>query len=114
MHVVNWVISFLEDRKQIIVVDGIVSEYLNINRGVPHGTVHRPVLFSIIFNGIKSVDPMKKLVKFADDMTICIPGKEDGDTSRVEVDNINVRSEKKSNVLKYEENLGNGCSWKCL
>ena len=30
---------------------------------------------------------MNKLVTFADDMTLVIPGKEDGDTSRVEVDN---------------------------
>ena len=48
-YVVNWIISFLEDRKQIIVVDGIVSEYLNINRGVPQGTVLGPVLFPIMY-----------------------------------------------------------------
>ena len=30
---------FLQDRKQRVVVDGIVTDYLNINRGVPQGTV---------------------------------------------------------------------------
>ena len=91
-YVVNWIISFLEDRKQRVVGDGIVTEYLNINRGVPQGTVLWPVLFSIMVNDIKSVDPMNQLVKFVDDITLGIPGKEDGDTSRVEVDNINVWS----------------------
>ena len=37
---------------------------------------------------------MNKLVTFADDMTLVIPGKEAGDTSRVQVDNINAWSEK--------------------
>ena len=37
-----WLIAlsvFFEDRKQRVVVDGIVTKYLNINRGVPQGTV---------------------------------------------------------------------------
>ena len=46
-----------------------------------------------MLNDIKSVDSMNQLVNFAD-MTLGIPGKEDGDTSLVEVDNINVWSEK--------------------
>jgi len=37
-YITNWIISFLQDRKQRVVVDGIVPDYLNINRGVPQGT----------------------------------------------------------------------------
>ena len=48
-YVVNWIVIFLEDRKQRVVIDGIVTEYLNINRGVPQGTVLGPVLFSIMY-----------------------------------------------------------------
>ena len=85
-----WLIGlsfFFEDRKQRVVVDGIVTGYLNINRGVPQGNVFGPVLRSIMVNDFKSGDPMNILVKFVDDITLGIPGKEDGDTSRVEVDN---------------------------
>ncbi|CAB3993689.1 Hypothetical predicted protein [Paramuricea clavata] len=60
-YVTNWLISFLEDRKQRVVVDGIETEYLNINRGVPQGTVLGPVLFSIMVNDIKTVNPINQL-----------------------------------------------------
>ena len=33
-YVVNWLISFLENRIQRVMVDGITTEYLYINRGV--------------------------------------------------------------------------------
>ena len=44
-YIVNWVISFLDNRKQRVVVDGTVTNYLNINRGVSQGTVLGPILF---------------------------------------------------------------------
>ncbi len=83
-YVVNWLISFLENRIQRVMVDGIATEYLYINRGVPQGTVLGPVLFSIMVDGIKTADPSNALVKFADDLTLGAPGKESGDTSRSE------------------------------
>ena len=42
-YVTNWIISFLQGRKQRVVVDGIVTDHLNINRGVPQGTVLGPI-----------------------------------------------------------------------
>lgn len=46
-YVTNWIISFLQNRKQRVVVDAIVTDYLNIDRGVPQRTVLGPILFSI-------------------------------------------------------------------
>ena len=46
--VINCLISFLRDRKGRVVVDGIHTGYLSINRGVPQGTVLGPMLFSIL------------------------------------------------------------------
>ena len=65
-YLVNWIISFLGNRVQRVMVDGIVTEYLYINRGVPQGTVLGPVLFSIMVDDIKTADPNNALVKFAD------------------------------------------------
>ena len=63
-------INFLKGRYQRVFVDGIKTDYLPINRGVPRGVVLRPLLFSIIINYIKTVLESNLLVKFADDLNI--------------------------------------------
>ena len=55
-YIINWTINFLTNRQQRVVVDGIVTNYLDINRGVPQGTVLGPILFSIMVNDIKPID----------------------------------------------------------
>ena len=67
--IINWLISFLYQRMQRVVVDGYSTEYVSINRGVPQGTVLGLVLFAIFINDIKDVDTDNLLVKFADDIT---------------------------------------------
>ena len=47
-YIINWLISFLDQRKQRVVVDGYRTNYVSINRGVPQGTVLGPILFSIL------------------------------------------------------------------
>ena len=102
-YVVNWIISFLGNRRQRVVVDGIVTEYLNINRGVPQGTVIGPILFSIMVDDIKTVDSKNELVKFADDLTLGVPGTESGDTSRTEFDNVQAWSEENRMPLNMKK-----------
>ena len=36
-YITNWIISFLSDRKQRVVVDGVTTNYLDVSRGVPEG-----------------------------------------------------------------------------
>ena len=81
--------NFLTDRKQRVVVDGETSSFVDINRGVPQGTVLGPVLFSLMVNDIAAVEPMTNLlVKFADDITVCAPVSETNDTALAEAINI--------------------------
>ncbi|CAB4043666.1 Hypothetical predicted protein, partial [Paramuricea clavata] len=47
-YIINWIISFLTNRKQRVVVDGIITRYVDINKGVPQGTVIGPFLFSLM------------------------------------------------------------------
>ena len=82
-------IDFLIDRKQRVVVDGLETEYVDMTRGVPQGTVLGLFLFSLMVNDIKSVDGDNNLlVKFADDITVSAPVKNGNDTALTEVTNI--------------------------
>ena len=86
---INWIIDFLIDRKQRVVVDGLETEYVDITRGVPQGTVLGPFLFSLMVNDIKPADGDNNLlVKFADDITVSAPVKNGKDTALTEVTNI--------------------------
>ena len=63
-------------------MDGVVTKFLNINRGVPQGTVLCPILFSIMVNDIKPVSSSSLLIKQADDITVSVPIK----SSRGQID----------------------------
>ena len=87
-------INFLKDRKQRVTVDGITTEFLKINRGVPQGIVLDPILFSIMVNDIKSINPINILCKFADDITVEVPVYDDEYTCTAEVENMKLWSDK--------------------
>ena len=88
-YIINWIISFLTNRKQRVVVDGIKTGYVDINKGVPQGTVIGPFLFSLMVDDIKPKQPETNvLVKFADDMTVSAPVKSNSDSATMEVRNI--------------------------
>ena len=66
-YVTNWIVSFLSNRKQRVVVDGFVTEIVSIKTGVPQGTVLGPILFSIMVNDIRQVYPEHNLLlKYTD------------------------------------------------
>ena len=94
-YILNWLISFISNRKQRVVVDNIITEYIDITRGVPQWTVLGPILFSLMINDIKPVSPSSLLVKFADDITVSIPVcAEDSNIAESEVNSIMEWAEK--------------------
>ena len=70
-------------------MDGMVTEFVDINRGVPQGAVLDPFLFSLMVDDINPLIPKDNLlIKFADDITVSAPAKENSDTAVVEVNII--------------------------
>ena len=105
-YIKNWIISFLCDRRQRVVVDGLVTSFLNVNRGVPQGTVLGPLLFSIMVNDIKPVSPQTLLIKYADDITASVPvtiGPNHTDSSHYEVENIKRWADKNLMTLNMKK-----------
>ena len=88
-YITNWTISFLANRKQKVVVDGIETTYVGINRGVPQGTVLDPFFFSLMVNEIKPIDAtINLLVKFVNDITVSAPVESGSDSVSAEVEGI--------------------------
>ena len=86
-YIINWIISFLDNRKQRVVVDDAITTFVVINRGVPQGSVLEPTLFSLMVNDTAAVSPMNNLlVKYADDITISVPVRQSTDTAAAEVE----------------------------
>ena len=102
-YIINWIINFLSDRKQRVVVDGNETEFVHINRDVPQGTVLGPFLFSLMVNDIKPKDPESNmLVKFSDDMTVSAPIKSTRDTASNEAKNKNNWANENKVILNLE------------
>ena len=69
-QLLNWVKSFLTNRTQNVVLDGLHSYSSMIISGVPQGTVLGPILFILFINDMESCIKHSKIRFFADDTRI--------------------------------------------
>ncbi|CAB4007759.1 Hypothetical predicted protein [Paramuricea clavata] len=95
----------LISRKQRVTVDGTVTNFVNINRGVPQGTVLGPFLFSLMVNDVDAKHPQtNNLVKFADDLPVSVPVTSSGDSALDEVTNIKSWASHNRMKLNFKKN----------
>ena len=65
-HINDFLCSYLTDRKQYVDVNGLNSELMSVDFGVPQGSVLGPQLFNIFINDFTLINSAKKIL-FADD-----------------------------------------------
>ena len=70
-----WFQSYLQDRTQYVVVDGVKSQSGNIHYGVPQGSVLGPLLFLIYINDIINSSNLFLYSLFADDTSLLLSHK---------------------------------------
>ena len=65
----EWFRSYLSNRKQFVVIDGISSDLIDVTIGVPQGSILGPILFLININDLPLCTALFFLL-FADDTTL--------------------------------------------
>ena len=81
----KWIDSFLCDRQQRVMVNGVKSDWAPVLTGVPQGTVLGPLLFSLYINDITE-DIDSELRLFADDCVCYREIKDTEDTVKLQED----------------------------
>ena len=84
-NLLTWIQSFLENRTQLVVVEGHYFSLTTVTSGVPQGTVLGPTLFLLYINDI-SADILSQLRLFADDCLIYRPIYSNKDDERLQRD----------------------------
>ena len=67
---IDWIESFLSDREQVVVLNGIHSDIAKVLSGVPQGSVLGPLLFILFINDLEQVVLSSKVSFFADDTRV--------------------------------------------
>lgn len=62
--------SYLSERKQAVSIEGVLSDFLPLTKGVPQGSILGPLLFSVYINDIASVILNSSKHIYADDIQI--------------------------------------------
>jgi len=69
-NVIAWIKSYLSNRRQKVFLNGISSDYVSVNCGVPQGSVIGPILFSLVMDSLSPVHENTMFFKYADDLTV--------------------------------------------
>ena len=67
----NFLKSYLKNRTQRVVINGKQSNIVNVNSGVPQGSILGPLLFVVFINDMQSrISPFTNIALYADDTKI--------------------------------------------
>ena len=66
----DWFISYLQNRKQYVNINGVESSMVEIKCGVSQDSILGPLLFIIYINDIVHSSSIAKFIMFADDTNL--------------------------------------------
>ena len=74
-NIINWVYNYLAERKQSVVVNGMISKPLSVTSGVPQGSILGPLLFLIYIDDITNITLSEgaKIILYADISFYTVP-----------------------------------------
>jgi hypothetical protein len=70
---VNWLNSYLYNRRQQVKLGSTKSSVVEVTSGVPQGSLLGPYMFALYMSTYEPVNSNVKMVKYADDITLVIP-----------------------------------------
>jgi len=72
----TWMNNYLKNRSQCVKMSGCTSDLMEINYGVPQGSILGPLLFTIYINNLPKVTQNSKVVLYADDTVLFVASKD--------------------------------------
>ena len=66
----QYIVSYLSNRKQCVEISGVRSNFRTMNSGVPQGSILGPLLFLLYVNDLPNVVNNSEVYLFADDTTL--------------------------------------------
>ena len=104
ISIINWIEQWLTDRRQVVVVDGEVSNWKPVLSGVPQGSVLGSILFLIYINDLEE-GVTSKILKFADDTKLFRKIKRNGDKQQLQddIDKLIKWSEKWQMLFNFQK-----------
>lgn len=66
----DWFVSYLKNRSQCVKIKNDFSSFININRGVPQGSILGPLLFLVFINDFCKLKLNAKIITYADDSVL--------------------------------------------
>ncbi|KAF2891323.1 hypothetical protein ILUMI_14850, partial [Ignelater luminosus] len=73
--VLEWIISWMENRQIRVKINEVISEEKTISVGTPQGSVLGPLIFILYVNELENFVSYGKAIMYADDRSIIVEGK---------------------------------------